>query len=93
MQESVSNQKDEKDKEKHFEIIVNGRKRNFVGKIITYTEVVAISLDGAPFDPNTIYSVTYRKGDGHKPEGSLVDGDSVKVKDGMVFNVTATTKS
>jgi hypothetical protein len=40
-----------------------------------------------------IYTVTYRKGDGHKPEGTLTEGERVKVKDGMIFNVTATDKS
>ena len=93
MQETESKQKDEKDKEKQVEIVINGRKRTFSGKIITYIEVVTISLDGAPVATDSIYSVTYRKGEGNKPEGSLVEGDSVKVKDGMVFNVTATTKS
>ena len=29
----------------------------------------------------------------YKPEGTLVEGDDVKIKDGMIFNVTATDKS
>lgn len=48
--------------------------------------------DGAA-RPEIIYTVTYRKGDGHKPEGTLTEGERVKVKDGMIFNVTATDKS
>lgn len=35
----------------------------------------------------------YRRGEGNKPEGSLVQGETVKIKDGMIFNVTATDKS
>jgi Multiubiquitin len=27
---------------------------------------------------------------GNKPEGTLVEGGTVKIKDGMIFNVTAT---
>ena len=52
-----------------------------------------VTLSGLPSGPNTIFTVTYRRGEGKKPEGTLVDGESVKVKDGMIFNVTATNKS
>lgn len=44
-------------------------------------------------NPNIIYTVTYRRGEGKKPEGTLVEGESVKVKDGMIFDVTRTDKS
>ncbi|MGZ3724558.1 MAG: multiubiquitin domain-containing protein [Pseudobdellovibrio sp.] len=84
---------EQKQKEKQIEITVNGRKKKFTGREISYAEVVALSLDGSPTDPNTVYTVTYRKGEDRKPTGSMVEGDVIKVKDGMVFNVTATTKS
>jgi len=32
-------------------------------------------------------------GHGSKPEGTLVEGDTVKVKEGMIFNVARTDKS
>jgi multiubiquitin len=74
-------------------IIVNGRPREFTGKEITYDQVVRLAYENPPYGENTIFTVTYKRGDNHKPEGSLVAGDSVKVKDGMVFNVVATDKS
>ena len=40
-----------------------------------------------------MFTVTYTRGEGHKPQGTLVEGETVKVKDGMIFNVTATDKS
>jgi Multiubiquitin len=40
-----------------------------------------------------MFTVTYRRGEGNKPEGTLVEGETVKVKEGMIFNVTATDKS
>lgn len=43
--------------------------------------------------PEITYSVTYKRGQGKKPEGTLVPGASVKVKEGMVFNVSETGQS
>jgi Multiubiquitin len=38
--------------------------------------------------------VTYRKGGNeHRPEGVMVEGDTVKVKKGTTFNVSATNRS
>jgi len=71
-------------------IIVNGREKKVPKDEISFAEVVEMS--GLPSTPNTIFTVTYRRGEGNK-EGTLVEGESVKVKDGMIFNVTATDKS
>jgi DNA gyrase/topoisomerase IV subunit A len=74
-------------------IIVNGKKREFKGKVISFDQVVILAFGSISPDPNMIYTVTYKKGIGHKTEGTMVKGDEVKVKDGMIFNVTATNKS
>ncbi len=72
-------------------IIVNGREKSVSGEMISYAAVVALAFN--PANPQTIYTVTYAKGTPTKPQGSLVAGDSVKLECGMIFNVTATTKS
>ena len=46
-----------------------------------------------PQHPETTYSVTYKRGQGNKPEGTLSPGGTVKVKEGMVFNVSRTGQS
>lgn len=79
------------DHDKSVSIIVNGRQKNWQKKEISFAEVVALSE--LPSTADTIFTVTYRKGDGHKPEGTMSAGDAVKVKDGMIFNVTSTDKS
>jgi hypothetical protein len=73
-------------------IFVNTLPKAFAGKLITYEQVVGLA-DGLITGPNVYYSVTYRKGPEANPEGSLVQGSSVKVKKGMTFNVRATDKS
>ena len=59
---------------------------------ITYAEVVTLEVPDYADHPEITYSVTYHKGHGNK-EGILAPGDSVKVKDGMVFNVSETGQS
>lgn len=72
-------------------IIVNGREKTVPGKKLTYAQVVKLAYD--PVDPETIYTVTYKKGPPANPQGSMVEGDTVKLECGMIFNVTATRKS
>ena len=73
-------------------IIVNARKKEFSGKEITFEQVVKLAFETPPYGENTMFTVTFKRGHGDK-EGSMLPGDRVKVKEGMVFNVTATDKS
>lgn len=76
--------------DKDITIIVNGREKVVTKKELSFEEIVALAFDNS--DPNTIFTVTYKKGVGNK-EGSLAAGDIIKVKEGMIFNVTSTGKS
>lgn len=60
---------------------------------ITYAQVVTLEVPDYPQHQEITYAVTYRNGQGNKPEGVLAVGDSVKVKEGMVFNVSETGQS
>jgi hypothetical protein len=63
-------------------------------KTLSFDEIVSLAYNGAPpTGAGVVFTVTFRKGDDAKQQGSLVAGDTVKVKDGMVFNVSATDKS
>jgi hypothetical protein len=79
--------------EKTVTVIVNARAKEITAKLLTFGEVVALAFDAPPTGDNVMFTVTYRRGHGSKPEGSLVAGEAVIVKEGMVFNVTATDKS
>jgi hypothetical protein len=74
-------------------VIVNGRPRPVSQKELSFDEVVRLAFPDAVPNDTTIYTITFKRGAGHKPEGSLVGGDTVKVKEGMIFNVTPTDKS
>ena len=79
--------------EKDFTIIVNAQPKVVQGKELTFRQIVSLAFDQPPSGENVVFTVTYRRGRGEKPEGSLLEGDSVKIKEGMIFNVTATDKS
>lgn len=74
-------------------IIVNTKPHEVPKDEITFDEAVNFAFGDVTGDDTVAFTVTYRHGGGHKPAGSLVEGDSVKVKDEMVFNVTRTNKS
>lgn len=74
-------------------VIVNGVQKEVTTKELTFDQVVDLAFNPRPSGPYWVFTVTYRRGHGDKPEGTLEPGGSVKVKDGMIFNVTATDKS
>lgn len=74
-------------------IIVNGRRKEVSGREISFEQIVRLAFEAPPFGENTVYSVTYKRGHGDRPAGSMLPGDVIRVKEGMVFNVTVTDKS
>ena len=75
-------------------IVVNAEEKAWHSKEISFEQVVNLAYDGKPPQgPNWTFTVGFRRGDEHSREGTLLPGKSVTVKNGMVFNVTATDKS
>jgi hypothetical protein len=74
-------------------IIVDATQHEWPKEEISYAEVVTLEFPDYPNHPEINYSVKYKRGHGYKPEGTLSPGGSVKVKEGMVFNVSQTGQS
>lgn len=74
-------------------IVVEGTPHEWPKSEITFVEVVTLEVPDYAQNPQITYSVTYRRGHGNKPEGVLVPGATVKVKEGMIFNVSQTGQS
>ena len=82
------------DHDKEITILVNGREKIVAKKEqLSFEELVAVAFADPPSGEFICFTITYRKGHGNKPEGILSEGESVEVKNGMIFNVTATDKS
>mgnify|MGYP001566218731 FL=1 len=78
---------------KEFSIVVNGKPKTFTGREITFDQVVILAFGTVSTNPNVSYSITYIRGEGNKPEGTLDRGRSVKLKEDMEFAVRQTDKS
>jgi len=76
---------------KDYTIIVNGRERTVAEKKQSYRDIARLAYPDANFE-QFLYTITFFKGEsGH--EGDLVEGETINVKDGMVFNVRRSDKS
>ena len=86
------------DKEK-ITIVVNGREKVVPSSSmspngeLSFDEVVKLAFDPPPSGPDIVFTMSYRNGAGRPPDGRLVAGQSVKVQDGTVFNVSYTDRS
>lgn len=74
-------------------IKVNSRRREVGHRILTYWDVVKLAYPDAVPSDQVIYSIDYGSGPHQNPNGSMVEGQTVTVKEGMKFYVTPTDKS
>lgn len=83
-----------KNEPKEIMIIVNTREKTVTKKELTFAEIIALAYDTPPAGAEVMFTVTYRRGQGNKPEGTMVETDApLKLKEGMIINVSATDKS
>jgi hypothetical protein len=83
----------EKEHPKEITIVVNGRNKTWNDKTISFQQLVVLAFGNYEENGVTAYTVVYKNGIGNKPEGSMVAGETIHVKDKMIFNVTATNRS
>lgn len=76
-----------------YHILVNTRPKHVTNATLTFWAIILLAFPQAVQNTTTYYTVTYKRGPKPNPEGSMVNGDSVYLKDGMLFNVTSTDKS
>jgi len=89
-----ASQETAKDHSKTITIIVNAEEKVVDKKDeLTFDEVIDLAFNPRPIGDQIVYTITYYRGHGDKPEGHLLEGETVKAKDGMVFNVKFTDKS
>ncbi len=91
IQEKSSLLVDAPNHEKSFTIIVNGRQRTITDHKLSYIEAVHLAYPGE--QPSEMVSFTVTYSNPHGKDGSLVEGQEVKVHDGMILNVRKTDRS
>lgn len=82
-------------KEPHREvlIIVNGTPNKWDKPKIDFKEVIILAFGVYNDNPNWIYTVGYEDGPKENPEGSMIKGQEVFVKNKMIFHAKATDQS
>lgn len=74
-----------------FHIIVNTRPKEVAGERVSYTQIVELAFPGASGTADVMYAVQYTAP--HMPDGTLAEGQSVKLENGMKFDVSKTNRS
>jgi len=75
-------------------IIINGRSKDVPKNAeLTFDELVHLAFPNPQTGDGVQYTIQYSRGHGDKPSGVLVEGQSVKVRGGMEFDVTPTNRS
>ncbi|MHA7212270.1 multiubiquitin domain-containing protein [Burkholderia pseudomallei] len=77
---------------KQVTIYVNGTPKVVQKERLTFDEIVALAFDNPPSGDGVQFTVQYSRGHSGS-KGSLVEGQSVQVKEGMEFDVTPTNRS
>ena len=80
-------------------IIVNAQERvvpldqlSITGEI-SYEKMVTLAFDSQPTKRDLMFTITYRNGAGRPTDGTLMEGESTKIQNDTIFNVTATDRS
>lgn len=82
------------EEKKKVTVIVNGIRHETPEKRMSFDDIIKVAFGQYDNADNIAYTVTYSYKKGHQNDkGIMVSGDSVKVKEGMVFNATKTTRS
>jgi hypothetical protein len=74
-------------------VVINGEAHEVVETRLSFEEVVKLAYPVPPTGTCIEFTVTYRDGPPKNPKGTLTAGHSVKIKNKMKFDVTATDRS
>ncbi|UXI66128.1 multiubiquitin domain-containing protein [Tahibacter amnicola] len=78
---------------KEFRIVVNAQEKLWNETTISFEQVTLLAFPNPPPGIVITYTVEYEAGPRPNPEGSMTAGQSVRIKNGMIFSVTETGRS
>jgi hypothetical protein len=74
-------------------IIVDAEEKEVTKRRLSFDDLVKLAYPVPPLGTNLMYTIAYRNGPPQNPKGHLLEGESVFVKNGMIFDVTPTDRS
>lgn len=60
---------------------------------LTFQQIVKLAYPNEAGNPELMFKVSYRLGQGHSELKSLAEGDTVQAQKGMIFNVSYENRS
>jgi hypothetical protein len=60
---------------------------------LTFPQIVKLAYPDKAGDPNILFKVSYRRGQGHGELLTLAEGADVEAQEGMIFNVSYENRS
>ncbi len=93
MEDLRKNEKQSPEQKKEYTIFVNAREKKWYEKTISFDQLVLLAFGIFENNSSIAYTIAYQKGIESKSDGSMVFGDSIHVKNNMIFNVSQTNKS
>lgn len=76
-----------------FTLIVNTEDKDVTERRQSFQDLVLLAFNPPPTGPNVGFTITYRKGPPLNRKGSVVEGQTIRIKNGMIFDVTPTDRS
>ena len=76
-----------------FHIVVNTRAKDVQQQVLSFDDITRLAFPNPDGISNPIFTVSFKNADQQPSEGTLVAGESVKIKNGTIFNVTRTAQS
>lgn len=74
-------------------VIANGRRKTVTARELSFEQIVALTFENPPTGEGVQFTVQYTRGPEANPMGTLLEGQTVKIKNGMEFDVTSTNRS
>jgi hypothetical protein len=74
-----------------YHIVINGEEKEIRQKRLSFQEICVLAFPAGPFGEKVRYTVTYGYPDGR--EDSMVQGDTIEVKERLVLYVGNTDRS
>jgi hypothetical protein len=90
---TVQEEKNPQTKKETFHIIVNTREREVTQQVLSFDEITKLAYPNPDGVTDPIFTVSFKDADQQPSSGTLVAGESVKIKNGTKFNVKRTSKS
>lgn len=90
---NLQEEKNQQIRTKVFHIIINTRPKDVTKEVLTFDDIIKLAFPTPDGINNPIFTVAFKNADQEPSSGTLVSGESVKIKNGTNFSVTRTGQS